>query len=614
MKTRPHAHTLAVVCSILFATISYGQTSHLVSFLPTNSDCSSYEQTAWDALKEDLTTLSVTLIGLEVIPANSKADSFLFVFPGRSDTLLAVGQYYEKRNDSTYVWWGNVGQYGDVVALASTPGGRSMYAKIGSSIFFAHPLSNRYNVLVEHRLDSIRWNEACATPMEEGPNPEGCLEIDTCKNVFHVLVLVTDEAMEEIVAMPVNDPTLQPHIPYLYILFGMHTLNFAMYNSGLVGKNFRFSVESFDFSNYYSNPIDILEDHSVLLSNMDASDIAENVRADAYILLTNDRYGNYAGIMGQLGEVTPIGIVSAKNMLGPRYTFAHEIGHWLKGRHNRQSNLGDVPDSSSQCNYGWRIISSNFLPDQYSIMSVMTDSTDFRSLVFSNPRYFGNGSSANAEYISTTFCDLADVYYDDDELEISISGNPTLCEDPVTFTINVDAAGTAVPGQPPFTYLWRLGTGIFTDNPQYTFKSYGDTNNITIDPFVDLSQNSQTNFFLYVCVMSADGVIVNQILQLNRVCLPEEPAETSLVATLSKPEVFIFPNPTSRALFLTSSGFSGNANYTIYTVDGKSISSGQLVLIDSQPASIHINLPNGYYMLQIATDAYSFSHPIIVEN
>ena len=38
--------------------------------------------------------------------------------------------------------------------------------------------------------------------MEEEPDPEACAEIDTCKNVFHVLVLLTDEALEEIVTMP----------------------------------------------------------------------------------------------------------------------------------------------------------------------------------------------------------------------------------------------------------------------------------------------------------------------------------------------------------------------------------------------------------------------------
>ena len=150
----------------------------------------------------DNTALSITLIELDIIAGNSKADSLYFAFPGRNDTLLAVGQYYEKRNDSTYVWWGNVGQYGDVVALASTPGGRSLYSKIDSSVFFAHPLSNRYNALVEHRLDSIRWNETCVSSMEEEPDPEACAEIDTCKNVFHVLVLLTDEALEEIVTMP----------------------------------------------------------------------------------------------------------------------------------------------------------------------------------------------------------------------------------------------------------------------------------------------------------------------------------------------------------------------------------------------------------------------------
>ncbi|MCC6410418.1 MAG: hypothetical protein IT270_02090 [Saprospiraceae bacterium] len=594
----------------MFVTLNYGQVSNLVSFLPANSDITSYELTTWDTLKADPTALSVTLIDLEVIPANSKADSFLFVFPGRTDTLLAVGQYFEKRNDSTYVWWGNIGQFGDVVALASTPGGRSLYAKIDSSVYFAHPLSNRYNALVEHRLDSIRWNETCVSYMEDGPDPEACAKIDTCKNVFHVLVLVTDEALEEVVTMPVP-PSLEVHIPYLYLQFGMHSLNFAMYNSGLVGKNFRFSMVPFDFSNHYSNTSNILNDLDELNINDDVFEIADDLRADAVILLTDDRYGSIAGVMYSLA---PYGIVSANNMLAPRYTFAHEIGHWLNGRHNRVSNLGDVSDNSGECNYGWRKISSNSAPDQFSIMALMTDNDNFRSLVFSNPRYFGNGFNANAEYISTTFCGLADEFYENEELAISISGTTALCDDPVTYTINIDASGFNVPGQAPFTYKWQLGSGIFTNNPYSTFKSYGNTNSITINPLIDLPQNSEADFYLYSSAISSDGVFVNHILQLKRICLPEKPAETSSVSALSISKVSICPNPAKKALHLTSLGFAGNANYSIHAVDGKMLSFGHIIIAESQPANIQINLPNGYYTLQISLGKHFLSTPFIVEN
>lgn len=199
-------------------------------------------------------------------------------------------------------------------------------------------------------------------------------------------------------------------------------------------------------------------------------------------------------------------------------------------------------------------------------------------------------------------------------MAISVSGNPALCDDPVTYTINIDAAGSGVPGQAPYNYKWQLGNGVFTNDPYSTFKSYGNTNSISINPLVDLPQNSEVNFYLYASAMSAEGVFVNNVLQIKRICLPEKPAETSLVSALAISKVSVYPNPANSALLITSPNFAGDANYSIHSVDGKMLSFGQIIMAETQPTKIQINLPNGYYTLQISSDMNFISTPFIVEN
>lgn|GEM_PF-2498653 len=244
-------------------------------------------------------------------------------------------------------------------------------------------------------------------------------------------------------------------------------------------------------------------------------------RADLLVLLTDSRYGTITGLAD---FYLPAAIVSVGYMGYPRYNFVHEIGHLLGVRHNRVSNMGNEPDDAG-CNFGYRF---QYFGSSvgYTVMARMTDPGAFRILNFSNPRIellgspIGASGSNNSGYLSKNFCSIATKYFDDDELEVDISGpSSIICGGSGTYTAVITPHATGIPGLPPYTYLWGMGKLPFVSLGYPAGSTFlGNPPSVTI-------QSSSIDFdayWLFLNIWSSDGVMTSDLINLQ-ICLVRQP-------------------------------------------------------------------------------------------
>jgi hypothetical protein len=82
------------------------------------------------------------------------------------------------------------------VGIVANAAGKYMQVTISNKTYVYYPISTRYNVQIEVPPSLIKEEEPeLSSPPPPGP-PE--CEFDDCKSVLTILVLVTDEAVDEI--------------------------------------------------------------------------------------------------------------------------------------------------------------------------------------------------------------------------------------------------------------------------------------------------------------------------------------------------------------------------------------------------------------------------------
>jgi hypothetical protein len=265
----------------------------------------------------------------------------------------------------------------------------------------------------------------------------------------------------------------------VFLAVGLQSINYALLNSGVPGKYIRFDVVNFSFplSNNATPAFRLVYDlYGMTLVFPGASQsFADNIRdqynSDIVILLTDDRYGSYAGYGDDKHGVA---IVSANNLWASRFTFAHELGHVFGADHNRISNGGDAADADGRCNYGYN---GTF---GLSLMCYLPGA-GHRNLLFSNP-HIGTGTiqNNNAGHLSKSMC-TQPFYRSRQEATVSISGPSTVCatQGSVTYSANITLPGPGIPGTGPYTYTWRVfstpsvalntTSAITSTDPTFTF-------------------------------------------------------------------------------------------------------------------------------------------------
>lgn len=589
--------------SLCFSPKVFGQASPFLKELSKNTAGFTVpEQRAWDSLLQSPKTLAIRLVEVGALPIHLSGDQLDFHLPGTSDTLHARGLYLE-HGKFKYTWWGELPNTAGYVGMAADTFGKLVYIRHGGDSYMIHPISKRYNAQVKMKPDTT--TQFCAT---EATNPDsvsgpGC-EVEECQAIINALILITPEAIKEIASYDTD-------LFYftLYTSLGPQTLNFALLNSGLTGKNFRFVTEVYDEFDFDEENYDIYADLQKLeIDSLVSGRMGANA-ADMVILLTDTRYGNYGGIAS---VIAPRAIVAADYVFSPRYDIAHETGHLLGALHNIVSNGGPETDTTG-CNHGYRV---GIGPGLYahSIMAQLDTDEGARVLYFSNPNTYifgvslGNAYAHNAAFLTTTFCAAAD-YLSSDELGISISGPTPTCQ-PLTYSITIDPPGSGIPGAGPYTYKWYSGTTDPYTNP-LAGELIGTASSVTIDP----SAISEAKFWLYASAHSSDGVMATSLVNFDNPC-GLKPAKTRELGVRQAPGQALrcYPNPTTDMLNLFFSQQLANqtVDYIIFNTLGQPVQQGAFLIAGNQ-GSLSCNLPAGAYNIQVNIHSQVFSRIFFIQ-
>jgi hypothetical protein len=613
--TRSHAHTLTLF--LLFSFFSSLKLSSQASLFlnelsPGNVTFTASEQAAWDSIAQNASTNSMLLVEVAHLPTALSNDQLTFLLPGTLDTLHAKGFYFQKENDTTYTWWGEFSGHRGHLGIAANDSGKVVAMSLDGVNYMFHPLSARYNAQVELKQDTFTMQEPEIEPPVNITTDPSC-DFDDCKGIATVLVLLTPEAVDEILGR--YHVSIQGVFAPVYLALGVQTLNFALLNSGIVGKSARFITEPFEEFEY-----DPFNDISSDLQNLAANSTAWGHyfvnRADLMILLTDSRYVPYLGAADLINN--NLAIVSANYMWGPDFVFTHEVGHLLGARHNRESNGGDEPDEDV-CNFGYRFLLAGITP-RYTVMAKMLDPGDQRVLAFSNPRItaagtpIGTGDSDNAAYISKTFCDVADMQADD-ELQVDISGSLSIvCPQTATYTLNIDPPGAGIPGNGPYYISWVMGEAPFSHPNQQGAISLGHSSSATINS----ANINYDKLWLYVHILSSDGVMASDLIEVEiDPCAPIPKATAQSDFTVGQPYLRIYPNPSVDHLILHSTlpESSANGDYFISNALGEVVSAGNFSTNGKDDLQeFHFALDAGIYSLQVRTQSNVYSCKFIVQH
>ena len=578
--------------------VVFAQTEFLNEIPLSSAGFTTEEQAHWDFWEEKSSTQSLKLVSIAPFDSILSNNQVTFSLPGVMAPINATGDYMEKDSNGISVWWGEISNQGGYVGVSTQGSAQVLSVQKGTDTWVTYPISTRYHALVEIDFESFDDQEIVTyDSLTTPPAPECTFE--SCQSTIVISVVLTPEAIAAINPSGAGIGTLSGFSAAMYFSMGMQSINLALFNSGVVGKYIRFeytTLPEFPYGNFSTGNFNLEADSGAL----DAiSDSIRNLHhSDLVVMLTNDRYDDYVGGVNGSG----VGIVSAENLWSPRYTFAHEIGHFFGADHNRISNGGSAIDVSSRCNYGYHSDRG------YSVMADLPKGQS-RFPGFSNPE-LGTGTinSNNAGHISASMCENQPYYSNTAEASVDINGPEEVCANQiVSYTATITPPGSGIPGVGPYTFRWRL-----VYNQTVTLQTQGVQNStgttFTLNPSSLNLPIGQDYFWIHLTVLSNDGVRLTDIIKVVRKSCFERPSIG--VLTDDKNTFSVFPSPTLGTFTVDfGASFSTETSYFIADALGRMMSSG-IVPAGEKSADFVLDADPGIYYLSFRTQHDTIVHKI----
>lgn len=514
---------LYVCINALFAFNAYAQTTGLITLLNENKTYLSAEQQQVLHYVRSLPyTRQAQLVNIGDIAQLQQNGTISFQIPGISNQqYVAQAAMVDYKNKKKYSWAGNIDHIAvGKLALVAENGHIAGFIQLADKYYTIYPIGTQISILQEHNPTGYEPIQ-CQTPahsqaqtLEAEEDP--CEPADNdCSAQIDVLVLGTPEAMASFA---------NPWDAVALVGGAFLSLNWAFQNSDIPNKYANYYWEEFDFSFNPSNSA--TSDINNLVSNEAAQNLRNAYQADIVVLLANDRY---PGIAGRVAEIlatnsNAYAIVETPFLAEPRWTFAHEIGHLLGGRHSTCDlfSAGGCDDTNI-CSHGFIFNDADGV-QQRTLMSLFADDpnnpNDARLLNYSNPNIIFNGVATgdadhdNVRIIKNHTCKVAN-FRTLQNLDASIIGYTMLCNYsqpliPRTYhaEITMPSIGVNV-GVGPYNYEWRWSnSGIITALSPGTYLGNGEW--VTINSVL-----ACPNFFLHLRVTSNDGIVINRTMFID---------------------------------------------------------------------------------------------------
>ena len=640
------ARSYLLLCSFLllsfcFSTITTAQQTVLlkpinvsqVALLPTE------KLDFWNRLNALSYKKNLSVVKVGDVPSLQQNGVLTFTIPGIAATITAKAVRVEYEAEKQYIWQGRIDQAG-YMSIVSTDDGMSGFIQLNNKYFVLYPLYKSYCALFEYNIAAMPA-DTCATVsspptalQSASSSIDYCAENSNtnCLYTVDVLVLITPEARTWIGGTFGNNWLNA----LAYVINGTETVNLAFVNSDINPRvRTRYAaLNDFAYTDL-ADPDVVQKDVTTLVNSTTANNLREQYRADLVVMLTNDRYPNVAGataILNQSGS-NAYSIVEINSLLDPRFTYAHEIGHFFRADHNRSSNVpcnnGCGSDDGS-CQHGWRFNDTDGI-ERRTIMALLFNDDqlagDQRVLHYSNPDISFNGTATgtanndNAKIIGNTSCEIAN-FRSPNYFSAIISGYGWWCtpipesQAPNTYTAVVTEPTIGFSGTPPYTYQWHWNTsGIFTPtNPGILL---GTSQSITINEALACPY-----FFLQLIVTSSEGISYRTTRKIGTgFCIAcggsgkddlqsQQISQTNLTDTWQ-----IIPNPANSSCRLFADNVP-NGNYFIQLSNaaGKTMEQRNIVVDDESLNTTLMTdqLPIGIYTLTVVGNTSTISKKIII--
>jgi hypothetical protein len=331
----------------------------------------------------------------------------------------------------------------------------------------------------------------------------------------------------------------------------------------------------------------------------------------------------YSGLQGYAGMSisSQFFALDIKYLLGPNFTFAHELGHCLGAdhdygdpcsnpKHDGTSQQGEkFPPTTPVCAHAhfWAVPINKVESKGYGTVMVNGQRGAKMIPYFSTPLVSWNGillsDGANCEYnanvVQNGLC-AASGNQPNPEMKVGLTSTPTQCGG--TFTLNVLTSPTL--GKPPFTYKWEWCSNNYFNNPVLI--------PCTTETLTLLAPLSCSFYYIRGTAYSSDGLEASILsYKINNSWCKSCFSPNGLASD----DIDVFPNPAFNSLTIHWIKSNGSASeLSIFDEFGKAVHNSVCTLKEAEnETEIDVsNIESGLYYLKIEQENNTITKRIFI--
>lgn len=389
-------------------------------------------------------------------------------------------------------------------------------------------------------------------------------------------------------------------------------LNLSMTNTGIARRKISFVladarlITSFTESDE-NDPLRITDDLESLIENQEARDIRDEVLADIVVLITDDVYGDFFGLAGDIRakEDRAYAISTYGPTFSGNLTGTHEVGHIIGTRHQRCNTCSAIGCDDTRGRYKGFTVGSDMATIMHTFASCNTRRVNVWSS--SGARFMGQSTGNRRNRNSGVLKNRAH------KVACFREGTPPGPPPPPVLIYFIEGPLIICPTNAFPQYEVHYNENVF-QNPNFNWEisenglfnwtnAFGKIKNGNLVTLTQVN-NLPDVFWLRATVSDPSGISAsltiqirksddpwscNQIYRILREANEKDEANSSYV---------LYPNPTDNDIFV--SGIVGNIKYKIYSSAGELIKTGTDNISEDQDLNISLNdFPAGPYFMEL---------------
>ncbi len=542
---------------------------------------------------------SVQIIEWTALSAVLKGQKTTFTLPNQGTKLYTLQGTIEQNTTATEInYWGQIKDQTTTegfISIAKTSDGFGGIVQTGTRFYTIYPLDATKGALLEYDLTK-NLGDCANLPNTEppvAPLSEDCdSNNDNCPATIDVLFLMTPEAKNFLLGNftgPIS-PSIIAKVYDVFARSAAANVNLVFSNSLVVGKNVRVRAISHIPNTTLT---DLKNALNYLKNNSTVAQLVTDYRADAVFLITNHpSFGvGFNGISpgGIDNSNQPFAVVQLPTVIGPTFTFAHELGHLMNGDHQGMPSINICAHGHSNPLGKIRsvVTTTNSLSNFSVVPFYSTDEVKFNTFTVGS---FPN--NLNAKVFKSTACAVAG-WRPSPNASVKIDGfNPICNGNIINLTAAITATTPGLPNEPQVPYIdykWEWSkSSLFTTIDGIL----GSTPSIQLSGYPPTCQL----FFVRVTVTGSNGA------SMTSPSITVDPSNCPNCKKVPNSLIMYVPlGNTTIQLNLEKDAPSTQGTIIVTNMSG-TVLSQQKLSIEKEQRTLSVDLPslaNGMYILSV---------------